>query len=110
MTFITTHSATRAALSIGLMAASFAAFSASGFTMMRSQEPQITVGMTRADVDALLGRPAHNLKYVNEPGRSWTYGVTGNGVAANTVFDVDFTADGKVLHANERVEVMSNSK
>jgi hypothetical protein len=63
--------------------------------------------MSRADVRAALGRPAHNVKYMAEPGRTWTYGVLGNGVPENTVFDVDFSADGRVLHASERVEPMT---
>ena len=50
-----------------------------------------------------LGRPAHNLKYVSEPGRTWTYGVQGSG---SQVFDVDFSADGHVLSTDLRTESM----
>ena len=107
MTHITARSTIRTLLAAGLVLATSAVFSATGFTLMQTQEAQITVGMSRADVRGLLGRPSHNLKYMNEPGRTWTYGVLGTGVAENTVFDVDFSADGKVLHVNERVEPIS---
>ena len=100
----TSHHAIRAILASGLLLATSAAFSASGFTLLQSEEKEITIGMSRANVRDLLGRPAHNVKYMNEPGRSWTYGVTGTGVPRNTVFDIDFSADGKVVQVNERVE------
>jgi outer membrane protein assembly factor BamE (lipoprotein component of BamABCDE complex) len=106
MIHITSRSTTRIILTAGLILATTAAFSATGFTLMQTQEAQISVGMSRADVHSLLGRPAHNVKYMNEPGRTWTYGVLGNGVAENTVFDVDFSADGKVMRFNERVETI----
>jgi outer membrane protein assembly factor BamE (lipoprotein component of BamABCDE complex) len=102
------RSAIRTVLATGLVLAASAAFSATGYTLAPAQESQITAGMSRADVRAMLGRPSHNLKYMNEPGRTWTYGVVGNGVAENTVFDVDFSSDGKVLKVSERVELMPN--
>jgi hypothetical protein len=104
MTQITPRFTARTLLVAAMLAATSAAFSATGFTLMQSQEAKITVGMSRDDVRSLLGRPAHNVKYRAEPGRSWTYGVLGNGVADNTVFDVDFGADGKVLQSSERIE------
>ena len=95
-------------LAIGLLAAASAASAAIGFTVLRPQESKITTGMTRADMRTVLGRPSHNLKYINEPGRTYTYGVVGDGVEENTVFDVDFSSDGKVLHTSERIEPMSH--
>ena len=97
----------RTLVAAGLVLAASAAFAAPGFTLMQSQEAQITVGMTRDAVRAALGRPAHNVKFVAEPGRTWTYGVLGTSVPENTVFDVDFSADGHVLHSAERVEPMT---
>ena len=41
------------------------------------------------------------MKYLNEPGRTWTYGVIG---AGNRVFDIDSGADGKLLSRSERVD------
>jgi outer membrane protein assembly factor BamE (lipoprotein component of BamABCDE complex) len=104
MTKINPRFAARTILVASMLLATSAVFSATGFTLMQSQEAKVTVGMSRADVLSALGRPAHNLKYINEPGRSWTYGVLGTAVPRNTVFDIDFTADGKVLQTAERVE------
>lgn len=88
-----------------------AAQAASGYTVTVSQQKMITVGMSRSEVMTALGRPAHNLKYRAEPGRTWTYGVRGapdTGAGEEKVFDVDFSADGKVLSSGERVETFSN--
>ena len=63
--------------------------------------------MDKDVVRKLLGRPAHNVKYRAEPGRAWTYGVVGvdnDMEEANTLFDIDFDAKGKVLSMSERVE------
>lgn len=110
MKFSSSKNTARTILAAGLLMASVVAFAASGFIVSRAQEKQVTVGMSRDDVRAALGRPSHNMKYMNEPGRTWTYGVLGNGVADNTVFDVDFSADGKVLQSSERVEIISSNK
>jgi outer membrane protein assembly factor BamE (lipoprotein component of BamABCDE complex) len=104
MTHNTARFASRIILAAGIALATSAAFSAQGFTLTPMQEKQVTVGMSRADVRGMLGRPSHNMKFANEPGRTWTYGVVGTGVADNTVFDVDFGADGKVMQVSERVE------
>lgn len=104
MKTITSLTTARTLLAVGLVFAASAAFAATGFTVVRSQEAKITVGMARDDVRAALGRPAHNVKYMAEPGRTWTYGVLGNDVMDNTVFDVDFAPDGRVLKFSERVE------
>jgi len=91
----------------GLLLAASAAYAATGFTVQRSDEAQIKVGMDKSAVFKLLGRPAHNVKYRSEPGRAWSYGVMGvdNDMDnASTLFDIDFDANGKVLSVNERVE------
>lgn len=94
---------------LGLALAS-GAQAANGFVVNRDQEAQIKVGMSRQQVMQLLGRPAHNLKYRNEPGRTWTYGVLGatsNSTSDQLVFDVDFAADGTVAEKAERTELMN---
>ena len=91
----------------GLLFAASAAFAATGFTVQRTDEAQIKVGMDKSAVMKLLGRPAHNVKYRSEPGRAWTYGVLAvdsSEATSSTLFDVDFDANGKVLSFNERVE------
>lgn len=109
MNHITSRSITRIALATSVWLAASTVYAATGFTVSKMQETQITVGMSRANVQSLLGRPSHNMKFINEPGRTWTYGVIGNGVAENTVFDVDFSADGQVLSSSERIEQMPSS-
>ena len=87
-----------------------AAQAANGFIVNRDQEAQVKVGMSRQDVMKLLGRPAHNLKYRNEPGRTWTYGVIGAATSSSSeqlVFDVDFAPDGTVAEKAERTELMN---
>ncbi len=91
----------------GLLFAASASFAATGFTVQRTDEAQIKVGMDKSAVMKLLGRPAHNVKYRSEPGRAWTYGVLAvdsSEATSSTLFDVDFDANGKVLSFNERVE------
>jgi outer membrane protein assembly factor BamE (lipoprotein component of BamABCDE complex) len=91
-----------AALLLGTVAAEAAG---GGFVINSRDEALVSTGMSRDAVRQALGRPAHNLKYHNEPGRTWTYGVTGS---ADKVFDVDFGADGKVLSTSERAEILPN--
>jgi outer membrane protein assembly factor BamE (lipoprotein component of BamABCDE complex) len=95
------------AAATGLLFLSNLAFAANGFTVQRADEAQIKVGMEKEMVRKLLGRPAHNVKYNNQPGRAWTYGVLNVDdidSTSSTLFDVDFDANGKVLSFNERVE------
>lgn len=84
-----------------LLLAAAMAQAATGYIVTPQQEKSIRVGMSRDEVRKAIGRPAHNLKYRNEPGRTWTCGVPGSD---NKVFDVDFTSDGKVAATAERVE------
>lgn len=80
------------------------AHAAIGFTVTPQQETQIAPGMTTAQVQSLLGAPAKGIRYGNEPGPTWTYGVTG---VKDTLFDVDFGADGKVASIGERWDEIS---
>ncbi len=84
-----------------LLLATALAQAATGYIVTPQQEKSVRVGMSRDEVRKVLGRPAHNLKYRSEPGRTWTYGVSGSD---NKVFDVDFTPEGKVAGTAERVE------
>lgn len=101
----------RILLTATLLLGAAAAQAAGGYIVTATQEKMITVGMTRSEVMTALGRPAHNLKYRAEPGRTWTYGVRGGpdtGAGEEKVFDVDFGADGKVMSTGERTETFSN--
>ena len=80
---------------------------ASGFTVTAAQQNAIKVGMSRDEVRGLLGRPAHNIKYRAEPGRTWTYGINdGTTPDEASVFDIEFSADGRVVSKGKRVEEM----
>jgi outer membrane protein assembly factor BamE (lipoprotein component of BamABCDE complex) len=93
-----------ATLGAVLMLGAVAAQAAAGFVVNTQDQSRVSVGMTRDEVRSALGRPAHNLKYRNEPGRTWTYGVSG---AQDKVFDVDFSAEGKVLAMGVRTEAFA---
>ncbi|MFT5934531.1 MAG: hypothetical protein ACI9M6_001585 [Hydrogenophaga sp.] len=96
----------RAALLSFALCAAAVAQAADGFIVNAAQQDAVKVGMTRAQVMSLLGRPAHNVKYMTEPGRSWTYGVVGS-ASKNKVFDVDFSKAGLVIEKSERVEMIN---
>jgi outer membrane protein assembly factor BamE (lipoprotein component of BamABCDE complex) len=99
----------RATLGAALLVGVCSAYAATGFVVTASQETLVKVGMSRAEVRNALGRPAHNVKYRAEPGRTWTYGVLGNPEHTQAkVFDVDFSADDKVLSFGERNEPEMN--
>ncbi len=98
-------------LAATLILAAGLADAASGYVVTPAQEALVTVGMSRDAVRAALGRPAHNIKYPSEPGKTWTWGVVGTGSTPDKVFDVDFSADGKVAHTGERDEhIMGNGR
>jgi len=74
---------------------------AEGFIVQPEQERMVRPGMSRAEVRILLGEPSTNVKYPNEPGRTWTYNVAGK-MDPHVVFDVDFNAEGTVASSMER--------
>jgi hypothetical protein len=88
-------------LAAGLVSGVAAAQAAGGFSVTPDQESSVKVGMTTTEVQQALGRPARNVKYRNEPGPTWAYNVVGN-TAPITVFEVDFSSDGKVASVDER--------
>lgn len=69
----------RRSLVVGCALAAGATFAhaAKNYSVSPKEQQGVRVGMTRDEVRKLLGRPAHNLKYRNEPGRTWTYHVDG---------------------------------
>jgi hypothetical protein len=79
-----------------------AAQAASGVSVTESQETAVKVAMSAAEVEQILGRPAHIVSYRNAPGPTWIYHVVGAPFGM-TDFDVSFGADGKVLWASERI-------
>ncbi len=81
----------------GVCLASFMApsLAAGGYSVTEQEAQQITAGMSPEEVRRLLGRPAHNVQYRNEPGPLWSYTVSG--MIDPTLFEIGFSADGKVL-------------
>lgn len=92
-----------------LMAAAGFAFcaalaqAASGFWVSQSQEASVTPGMSMAEVRQALGHPTQSIKYRNQPGPTFTYRVLGT---VDTLFDVDFDANGQVVSTSERIVPM----
>lgn len=76
---------------------------ASGFTVRPSQEGLVTPGMSLTQVRQTLGHPSQSIQYRNQPGPTFTYRVIGTG---DTLFDVDFDANGQVVSTNERIVPM----
>lgn len=103
MQFKLTPLSSRVLLAAGLALGAVAAQAAGGATVLKSQESLITPGMSRAEVQQAIGRPGHDVKYGNEPGPTWTYGVA-SATGGVTLFDVDFGQDGKVAAVSERME------
>lgn len=105
MTFTLGHSRLRSTLVALALCSAALVQAATGYTVTADQQAAVKVGMSRDEVRALLGRPAHNLKYRSEPGRSWTYGVIGLTLSGeHAVFDIEFSADGRVLSTDRRIE------
>src|SRR5690349_12300778 len=86
----------------GLVLISVEAHAESGFTITRSQESAITVGMGTADVQRVLGRPERAVRYRNAPGPIWTYRVV-DPLFGKTEFNVEFSADDRVIATGEVV-------
>jgi hypothetical protein len=93
---------TRWILAAGLTFGAIAAQAASGVTVTRTQAIAVAAGMTSAEVQQILGRPAYIAKYRSEPGPTWTYHVVGT-LFGTTAFEVDFDSDGTVTSARERI-------
>jgi hypothetical protein len=88
-------------LGAGLLLGVAAAQAASGYTVTTAQESLVRPGMTAAEVREALGHPAQDIHYRNEPGPTFTYRVVGDN---DSLFDVDFGADGRVASTSERLD------
>lgn len=93
---------------VGLAFGAIAANAQDGFTVSPYQESMVKPGMSKSEVQQVIGRPSRDETYGVAPGSTWTYGVRGmlgDGITGNstTIYEVDFGADGRVISAKERV-------
>lgn len=75
---------------------------AGGISVTQREAQTVQAGMSIDDVQRMLGRPASNVQYRNEPGPIWLYHVTN---AIDPVFfEVAFGTDGKVVGTSQYVD------
>lgn len=87
-----------------LLLALASAQAASGYSVWPRDESMVKIGMTMDEVRQALGRPSQSVKYRNEPGPTWTYTVNGyDDDYDRPVFEVNFSADGKVASVAQRM-------
>jgi outer membrane protein assembly factor BamE (lipoprotein component of BamABCDE complex) len=89
-------------IAAGLAFGAAAAQAAPGVSITQRQEARVAVGMTAAEVQQSLGRPADVVKYPYASGPTWIYEVAEATFGA-TEFDVQFGSDGKVTSAAETI-------
>ncbi|MDP5239492.1 outer membrane protein assembly factor BamE [Uliginosibacterium sp. 31-16] len=85
-------------LALGLIAVSPVSFSQDGMpaSLVKAQKlPDIRLGMTKSEVEHVLGKPANTPKWLSG-GSTWGYSTD---IGYSTRYDVDFGADGKVTRA-----------
>ena len=92
--------ASRMLVTAGFAFCSAMALAASGFWINQTQEVLVTPGMSMPQVRQALGHPTQFIKYRNQPGPTFTYRVIGT---LDTLFDIDFDANGQVVSTNERI-------
>lgn len=85
-----------------LLLACVGAYAATGYTVKPMQEAAVQPGMNMEEVQQALGKPSLQEKFRNEPGPTWTYNVAGI-YETPKVFEIDFSTDGRVISASERV-------
>ena len=86
----------------GLVVISAGAHADAGFTITTSRENVIAIGMSTAEVQQLLGRPARDVRYRSSPGPVWTYRVV-DPLFGKTEFHVEFGPDDRVMAKGEVV-------
>ena len=93
---------------VGLLLGAGVAWAAqSGYVVDPRQEPQIQIGMTKTEVQNVIGKPPREQTYALAKGSTWVYSVRGRPQldfisAEHIVYEVDFGADGRVIRAAER--------
>lgn len=87
---------------LALLASIGSVQAAGGISITQSEARRVTSGMSTAEVERLLGRPASNVKYRSDPGPIWLYHVTD---AIDPVFfEIAFGSDGRVSGTSQYVD------
>ena len=86
----------------GVLSVLTEAHAQNGFTVTRSRENAISIGMSASEVQQLLGRPARAVQYRANPGPVWTYTVV-DPLFGKTEFHVEFGTDQRVIATGEMV-------
>jgi hypothetical protein len=86
------------------MLSAVVAQAAMGYQVKPAQEQLVHEGMTTTQVREALGRADRDIRYLHEPGATWTYEVARGPGHDVTLFDVKFGADGTVASTAERFE------
>lgn len=88
-------------LIIVVSAAWLAACATTGYWIDTNQQTLVSAGMSMNDVRGAIGQPYRSTQFRTQPGPTWTYRIRGE---LETVFDVDFAPDGRVISTSERYE------
>lgn len=75
---------------------------AGGTSVKKNEAGAVQAGMSGDEVQRLLGRPASNVQYRNQPGPVWLYHLTD--AIDPSFFEVAFSRDGKVISTNQYVD------
>lgn len=98
------HTLGRVFFASSMILALASAQAAPGYSVWPRDENMVKIGMTMDEVRQALGRPSQSVKYRNEPGPTWTYNVNGyDDDYERPVFEVNFSADGKVASVAQRM-------
>ncbi len=98
----------RRVLVFGLLSVGTAAVMATnGYVVDPLQEKLVQPGMTKSEVQTLIGKPPREATYAIAEGSTWVYSVRGRIHVdfisrENIVYEVDFGPDGRVVWAGER--------
>lgn len=88
-------------IAFGLAGVGIGAHAAPGFNVTPEQQAQVKPGMSRSEVLQLIGQPAIDRQYRNQPGPTWIYRLLSFG---RSTVHVDFGADGRVTSVSEQMD------
>ena len=97
---------------VGLALGAIVANAQDGFTVTPYQQSLVKPGMSKSEVQQVIGRPSRDARYGIAPGSTWIYGITGavsdQITNTRTIYEIDFGNDGRVISARERILDLSD--